>query len=48
MAKFLVTGASGFIGRAIVNSLLTAGDSVVAVVRERPDFLPDSAGRRYA
>lgn len=40
MAKSLVTGAAGFIGRRLVESLLTAGDEVVCLDRfssHRPD-----------
>jgi UDP-glucose 4-epimerase len=39
--KILVTGAAGYVGRAVVNDLLTHGEQVVALVHEQmPDF-PD-------
>ncbi|MER7925943.1 NAD-dependent epimerase/dehydratase family protein [Streptomyces sp. NPDC096057] len=39
--KILVTGAAGYVGRAVVNDLLTTGEQVVALVHEQvPDF-PD-------
>ncbi len=37
--RFLVTGASGFIGRALCRGLLERGHSVIGIVRQgRPDF----------
>lgn len=40
MQKILVTGANGFIGRALCQRLIDQGDQVVAVVREVHDPLP--------
>jgi UDP-glucose 4-epimerase len=42
MSRILVTGASGFIGRATVAALTTAGHAVRAALRRTPDLaLPD-------
>ena len=38
--RALVTGASGFLGRALVPALLAAGDSVVATGRKTCPFAP--------
>src|ERR1700681_82453 len=47
MKKVAVTGASGFVGRAVVNALAARGDSVLALGRNaRIDGLP--AGVRTA
>src|SRR5688500_1414124 len=40
MSRFLVTGATGFLGRHLVRSLLDHGDEVVALVRKRDAELP--------
>ncbi|HKD27124.1 MAG TPA: NAD-dependent epimerase/dehydratase family protein [Xanthobacteraceae bacterium] len=40
MSRVLVTGASGFIGRAVVPALLTAGYNVRAAARRTPAFAP--------
>lgn len=37
----LITGATGFVGRAVVDSLLEAGAPVVATVRKHTDELPN-------
>jgi nucleoside-diphosphate-sugar epimerase len=39
--KVLVTGASGFVGRAVVTALAAEGDDVHAAVRTRPDAAND-------
>jgi len=39
----LVTGGTGFVGRAIVNQLLAEDRSVVVLVRKLSDLLPNSA-----
>jgi UDP-glucose 4-epimerase len=38
--KALVTGASGFLGRALVAALLSAGETVIAVGRKASPFAP--------
>lgn len=40
MSRFFVTGATGFLGRHLVRSLLDHGNEVVALVRKRGDELP--------
>jgi len=40
VSRVLVTGASGFIGRAVVPALLTAGYNVRAAARRTPAFAP--------
>lgn len=37
----LITGATGFIGRAVVDSLFGSGEALVAVVRKQVNTLPD-------
>ncbi|NOQ81317.1 MAG: NAD-dependent epimerase/dehydratase family protein [Methylophaga sp.] len=39
--KIVITGATGFIGRALVNSLVSSGFFVIAIVREYSPDLPD-------
>lgn len=39
--KLMVTGATGFVGQATVDFLLSSGSSVIAVVRKHSDLLPD-------
>ncbi|MFI5881490.1 NAD-dependent epimerase/dehydratase family protein [Streptomyces sp. NPDC051554] len=46
--KILVTGAAGYVGRAVVNDLLAHGEQVVAVVHEHEPDLPDGVERRHA
>ena len=41
MAKILVTGASGFVGRAIADDLRTRGHTVVGTVHSRPGHADD-------
>jgi UDP-glucose 4-epimerase len=44
--KVLVSGATGFLGRAVTNRLLAEGHGVVAIVREdRNGVLPDGVAR---
>jgi len=40
VSRVLVTGASGFIGRALVSALLSAGYAVRATSRRKPCFAP--------
>jgi dihydroflavonol-4-reductase len=40
VSRYLVTGATGFLGRHLVQSLVRHGDHVVAVVRKRAADLP--------
>ena len=40
----LVTGATGFIGRALVEALRARGDAVVATTRKAAESMPDLAG----
>jgi nucleoside-diphosphate-sugar epimerase len=40
LSRVLVTGASGFIGRALVPALVTAGHEVLAASRGNPSFAP--------
>ena len=40
MSRFLVTGATGFLGRHLVRTLLDHGDQVVALVRKNDAELP--------
>ncbi len=42
MTRILVTGASGFIGRALVNDFAVAGHSVRAAMRQPADVFPRS------
>ena len=42
MSRILVTGASGFVGRALVNELAAAGQSVRAAMRQPADIFPRS------
>lgn len=42
MSRILVTGASGFIGRALVTDLATAGHTVRAAMRQPADVFPRS------
>jgi nucleoside-diphosphate-sugar epimerase len=41
--KVLVTGASGFVGRAVVAALAAQGDEVHAAIRARPDAASDGS-----
>ena len=40
---YLVTGATGFVGRLLVGTLLNDGVDIVAAVRKKSDLLPDEA-----
>ena len=42
MTRILVTGASGFVGRALVNDLAASGHSVRAAMRQPADVFPRS------
>ncbi|MGC2112890.1 MAG: NAD-dependent epimerase/dehydratase family protein, partial [Pseudolabrys sp.] len=42
MTRILVTGASGFIGRALVAELASAGHVVRAAMRQPADIFPRS------
>jgi nucleoside-diphosphate-sugar epimerase len=42
VSRILVTGASGFVGRALVNELASAGQSVRAAMRQPADVFPRS------
>ena len=42
MTRILVTGASGFIGRALVTELANVGHSVRAAMRQPADVFPRS------
>jgi nucleoside-diphosphate-sugar epimerase len=42
VSRILVTGASGFVGRALVNELAAAGQSVRAAMRQPADIFPRS------
>ena len=42
--KVAVTGAAGFVGRNLLDQLVTRGDTVVAIDRHRPATAPDIAG----
>jgi uncharacterized protein (TIGR01777 family) len=48
MACVLITGASGFIGRAIVERLLARGDSITALTRKVSARTPERSGLRWA
>ena len=40
MVKVLVTGATGFVGKAVLEDLLSESYSVKALVRQSSEFLP--------
>jgi dihydroflavonol-4-reductase len=40
MSRYLVTGATGFLGRHLVSALLSGGHDVVALCRKEPEDLP--------
>jgi len=42
MTRILITGASGFVGRALVNDLANAGHAVRAAMRQPADIFPRS------
>jgi nucleoside-diphosphate-sugar epimerase len=44
--KVLVTGASGFVGRAVVAALAAQGDEVHAAIRVHPDAADDGPGKQ--
>lgn len=41
MSRYLVTGATGFLGRHLVRTLLDRGESVTALVRKKTDLPPE-------